>query len=124
MGKGIPDAPDVKAGFCRKGCGRPVAPGKTRSGKNFDTCCRGCVLGFGHDLHCGKIDASKVGPGKCKYGCGRPVNPGRHASGQAYDTCCRTCVRGVHDESCGKQSPSNQSPVAEGKCKMGCGRNA
>eukprot|EP00971_Amphidinium_carterae_P200554 3979741-Amphidinium_carterae.1 len=44
---------------CR-GCGRKVAPGVTAKGKPYKTCCRGCVMGFGHDLHCGNIDPSMV----------------------------------------------------------------
>jgi len=39
-------------GACRLGCGRPVAPGLTRSGKQFDTCCRPCAKGQGHDAAC------------------------------------------------------------------------
>merc|ERR1712007_221007 len=69
------DAKDVPKGFCRKGCGRKVAPGTTAKGNPFRTCCRGCVMGFGHDLHCGNIDPAKVGPGMCKNGCGRKINP-------------------------------------------------
>ncbi|CAE7508788.1 KEA2 [Symbiodinium pilosum] len=57
MEKGVPDVKDVPHGFCKKGCGRKVAPGKTRRGKAFDTCCRGCTLGFGHDLICGFLVA-------------------------------------------------------------------
>lgn len=38
-----------------QGCGRQVAPGTTKRGKPFDTCCRGCVMGFGHDMTCGHL---------------------------------------------------------------------
>eukprot|EP00435_Cladocopium_sp_Y103_P027359 s742_g6.t1 len=31
----------------------------TRHAKPFDTCCRGCALGQGHDALCGRIDPSK-----------------------------------------------------------------
>jgi len=120
MEKGVPDVKGVPAGFCKKGCGRKVAPGKTRSGKPYDTCCRGCTLGFGHDLICGNIDPKLLGEGLCKYGCGRKVNPGRHASGRPYDTCCAMCASGGHDPLCGKQD--NTHPVEPGYCRMRCGR--
>ena len=44
-----------------QGCGRQVAPGTTKRGKPFDTCCRGCVMGFGHDMTCGHL-ALVLGP--------------------------------------------------------------
>eukprot|EP00927_Polykrikos_kofoidii_P062891 TRINITY_DN57695_c0_g1_i1.p1 TRINITY_DN57695_c0_g1~~TRINITY_DN57695_c0_g1_i1.p1 ORF type:complete len:663 (+),score=122.06 TRINITY_DN57695_c0_g1_i1:91-2079(+) len=116
MEKGVPDAKNVPEGHCRKGCGRLVAPGKTQKGRPFTTCCRGCVMGFGHDLHCGNVDANKLGPGLCSNGCGRKVNPGTTAAGRKYDTCCRGCKRGEHDINCG-----NEALVA-GMCRMGCGR--
>jgi len=121
MEKGTPDMEGVPPGFCKKGCGRPVAPGKTSRGNPFRTCCRGCVLGFGHDLICGNVDEKNLGPGLCKYGCGRPINPGKHASGRPYDTCCPMCASGQHDASCGKQD-FNREPVAAGFCRMRCGR--
>jgi len=37
---------------CKEGCGRPVAPGKTRNGNPFQTCCRGCAQKRGHDPEC------------------------------------------------------------------------
>eukprot|EP00435_Cladocopium_sp_Y103_P064341 s255_g26.t1 len=114
MEKGIPDAPG--------GCGRPVAPGTTKRGKAFDTCCRGCVMGFGHDMTCGNIDPALLGPGKCKHGCGRPVNPGRHPSGRSYDTCCRGCSSGHHDATCGEAEDVSEEAVKPGLCKMRCGR--
>lgn len=52
---------EVPEGFCRVGCGRRVAPGVTRAGRPFATCCRGCVMGFGHDQRCGQIDPTKAG---------------------------------------------------------------
>ncbi|CAK8987373.1 Calcium-dependent protein kinase 3 (Calcium-dependent protein kinase isoform CDPK6) (AtCDPK6), partial [Durusdinium trenchii] len=122
MEKGTPDIPGIPPGFCKQGCGRKVAPGTTKSGKPFVTCCRGCVMGFGHDMHCGNIDPEKLGPEKCKYGCGRPVNPGRHPSGRPYDTCCRDCSSGSHDPMCGKEVDSKDEPVKPGFCKMRCGR--
>merc|ERR1719335_1785687 len=79
---------EVPEGFCKSGCGRRVAPGQTRSGKPYKTCCRGCVMGFGHDRICGKIDSAKVGPGLCKMGCGRKVHTGRDSKGRAFNTCC------------------------------------
>merc|ERR1711924_458642 len=64
----VPDAKDVPEGHCCKGCGRQVAPGRTAAGKPFRTCCRGCAMGFGHDLTCGNIDPSKTGEGMCSNG--------------------------------------------------------
>mmetsp|Transcript_37901 Transcript_37901/g.105462 ORF Transcript_37901/g.105462 Transcript_37901/m.105462 type:complete len:670 (-) Transcript_37901:70-2079(-) len=110
---------EVPAGYCRVGCGRKVNPGTTRAGRPFTTCCKGCIMGFGHDTHCGKIDESKVGPGKCKNGCGRPVALGRDSKGRPLDTCCRGCALGLgHDATCGKKS----GPIAAGMCIKGCGR--
>eukprot|EP00931_Biecheleriopsis_adriatica_P101466 TRINITY_DN7659_c0_g1_i1.p1 TRINITY_DN7659_c0_g1~~TRINITY_DN7659_c0_g1_i1.p1 ORF type:complete len:526 (-),score=102.41 TRINITY_DN7659_c0_g1_i1:130-1707(-) len=46
--------PDVK--LCKFACGKPVAPGLTRRGNPFDTCCRACALNQGigaHDATCG-----------------------------------------------------------------------
>lgn len=95
------DDVEVEEGYCVKGCGRPVCPGVTRSGKPFRTCCRGCVMGFGHDLTCGKIDPSKVGVGLCKNGCGRPVATGKDSKGRPLTTCCRGCALGLdHDPTC------------------------
>jgi hypothetical protein len=117
----VPDV-EVPEGMCCKGCGREVAPGtQPGTGKPWRTCCRGCAMGFGHDLQCGKIDSSKLGPGLCSNGCGRQVNPGRHPSGKPYSTCCKGCLSGTHDPWCGK-SDTNAGPPAVGMCKMGCGR--
>jgi len=110
---------DVPEGLCKVGCGRRVAPGVTRAGQPFTTCCRGCVMGFGHDRLCGQIDASKVGPGLCKNGCGLKVAPGCHADGRPLTTCCRGCALGMaHDASCQKVTEA----VEPGMCRIGCGR--
>lgn len=37
---------------CRGGCGLSCAPGLNPWGQSFDTCCRGCALGRGHDPGC------------------------------------------------------------------------
>eukprot|EP00929_Paragymnodinium_shiwhaense_P013526 TRINITY_DN121380_c0_g1_i1.p1 TRINITY_DN121380_c0_g1~~TRINITY_DN121380_c0_g1_i1.p1 ORF type:complete len:626 (-),score=131.85 TRINITY_DN121380_c0_g1_i1:149-2026(-) len=119
---------EVPEGFCKVGCGRRCAPGVTRAGKAFKTCCRGCVMGFGHDRLCQKIDPTKVGPGLCKMGCGLPTSKGRDAKGRPLTTCCRGCALGMaHDGTCGKApicppAASGGSPVAAGMCKVGCGR--
>merc|ERR1711879_337398 len=102
MDKG-PEAGRVPPTFCRIGCGRKVAPGLTNNGNPYSTCCRGCVMGFGHDLRCGTIDESKVGKGLCKNGCGRKVAKGLDAKGRQLDTCCRGCaLEGPHDATCGR----------------------
>lgn len=118
----VPDAKDVPEGYCCKGCGRPVAPGTTAGGKPFKTCCRGCAMGFGHDINCGNIDPSAVGPGMCANGCGRKVNEGKHVSGRQYTTCCRGCARGKHDPWCGKAGETELTNIQPGMCKMNCGR--
>ncbi|CAE7543815.1 MLC1 [Symbiodinium natans] len=117
---------EVPEGYCRVGCGRQVAPGVTRAGRPFTTCCRGCIMGFGHDLRCGNIDASKVGPGKCKNGCGLNVAPGCDSKGRPLTTCCKGCALGMaHDRFCQKAAPSGSSrgyKPEPGMCKIGCGR--
>lgn len=113
---------DVPEGFCKVGCGRRVAPGVTRAGRPFTTCCRGCIMGFGHDQRCGHIDASKVGPGLCKNGCGLKVAPGRDSKGRPLTTCCRGCAMGLaHDKYCQKARAPSAS-AGSGMCKIGCGR--
>lgn len=96
----------IQEGMCKMGCGRCVQPGLTRAKRPFITCCKGCVMGFGHDLRCGQVDATKVGIGLCKHGCGRKVAPGRDAKGRPLDTCCRACAMGLgyHDETCGQEA--------------------
>lgn len=116
----VPDAKDVPEGHCCKGCGREVAPGVTGTGKPFKTCCRGCAMGFGHDLTCGNISAAAVGPGMCTNGCGKKVNPGKHPSGRSFTTCCRGCAKGTHDRFCGVEITDTN--IVPGQCKMGCGR--
>jgi len=112
-------AADIPEGFCRKGCGRKVRPGKTPKGNPYSTCCRGCALGFGHSLNCGNVDPAKLEPGMCKNGCGRTVHTGTNPSGRPFDTCCRGCgTTGKHDANCGMEVLTNE----EGKCQMGCGR--
>mmetsp|Transcript_23008 Transcript_23008/g.52767 ORF Transcript_23008/g.52767 Transcript_23008/m.52767 type:complete len:679 (+) Transcript_23008:55-2091(+) len=117
----------IQEGFCRSGCGRAVAPGTTKAGNPFTTCCRGCALGFGHDRHCGVIDEAKIGDGLCKYGCGRGVMLGETPSGQKWQTCCRLCHTGRHTKRCGGSKAGCDSichkckerTVAEGKDKNG-----
>eukprot|EP00913_Durusdinium_trenchii_P032966 g30861.t1 len=113
---------EVPPGYCRVGCGCKVAPGVTRAGRPFATCCRGCVMGFGHDQRCGQIDPSKVGPGLCKNGCGKKVAKGCDAKGRPLTTCCRGCALGMsHDRHCGAGERVSVA-VAPGMCKMACGR--
>jgi len=115
MDVGVPDVQGVPEGFCQKGCGRKVQPGRTINGNPFKTCCRGCALGFGHDLACGNVDPKLCQPGMCLNGCGRMVNPGRTRAGRPFMTCCRSCASGSHDASCG-------SAPTVSLCKFGCGR--
>ncbi|CAE8627646.1 unnamed protein product [Polarella glacialis] len=89
---------------CKMGCGQRVAPGVAKNGRPFDTCCRGCATGKGHDKLCGCIDPSKVGVGMCKLGCGRIVATGRVSPGQLLNTCCEGCARGEgHNDFCGQE---------------------
>ncbi|CAJ1444226.1 unnamed protein product, partial [Effrenium voratum] len=93
---------DVKVpeGFCVKGCGKPVADGLTKNGNPYKTCCRGCALGFGHDLRCGLKDGERP---PCKMGCGMLAAPGKTSRGRPLDTCCRGCAKGgEHDVRCTK----------------------
>eukprot|EP00434_Breviolum_minutum_P041242 symbB.v1.2.036685.t1/scaffold5166.1/size30171/2 len=115
---------EVPEGYCKVGCGRKAAPGVTRAGRPFSTCCRGCVMGFGHDKRCQQIDPSKVGPGLCKNGCGKKVAQGRDAKGRPLTTCCRSCALGMgHDRFCQEDVGTRGPPaVAPGMCKMACGR--
>jgi len=83
---------------CKLGCGRRVAPGVTRSGKKFDTCCRGCATGKAHHKLCGLVDPKMVGKGRCKMGCGRRAAEGYDGKGNPFDTCCRACSEGGHHE--------------------------
>ena len=94
---------DLKVpGFCVKGCGKPVAPGLTKNGNPYKTCCRGCALGFGHDLRCGLKDGERP---PCKMGCGMLAAPGKTAKGRALDTCCRGCAKGgEHDVRCSQDA--------------------
>lgn len=114
MEKGAPDVKGVPKGYCRKGCGRCAQPGSTSRGNPFTTCCRGCALGFGHDLACGNVDPEMLKPGLCINGCGRAVNPGKTPAGRAFSTCCKGCSRGIHDDRCGKD-------IQDDLCKIGCG---
>lgn len=98
MAEGPSEGVKVPAGFCVKGCGKPVAPGLTKNGNPYKTCCRGCALGFGHDLRCGLKDGERP---PCKMGCGMLAAPGKTSKGRALDTCCRGCAKGgEHDVRC------------------------
>jgi len=116
------NAPLVPHGLCRQGCGRSAAQGLSKRGKPMTTCCRGCALGFGHDMTCGSRTLSSVGPGKCRHGCGMDANPGTSLAGRPFDTCCRSCTLGFHDATCGTQKDLSNLVVVAGQCRMGCGR--
>lgn len=95
--------PRIPEGCCVRACGRPVAPGRTRSGNPFQTCCRGCALGFGHDAGCGLKEGERP---PCKMGCGMLAAPSKTRRGKPMDTCCRGCAKGGdHDATC-KQDPA------------------
>lgn len=117
----------IPPGRCKQGCGRKIAAGLDPKGRPWQSCCRGCVMGFGHDQNCGQTGALLV-EGICiNPGCGRPHCPGKHPSGRAYSTCCRSCSSGVHDAWCGnsemmEDNMANQITELPGMCKMGCGR--
>lgn len=91
----------VPEGYCIQGCGRKVAEGTARSGKPFKTCCRGCAMGFGHDLRCGLELGVRI---PCKMGCGCLAASGVSKRGRPLDTCCRGCVRSEgHDARCAQE---------------------
>jgi hypothetical protein len=104
------DADVIPEGYCKKGCGLKVAPGVTGSGRPYSTCCKGCAMGFGHDLQCGRAaltGGSGYPAGTCNRGCGRSRAPGIFArTGKPYDTCCRGCSTGsgTHDPDCDKRA--------------------
>lgn len=101
---------------CKIGCGRRVAPGTTKSGKAFDTCCRGCATGKVHYKTCGHIDPAKVGEGLCNQGCGRPAAEGRDKYDMKFTTCCRGCANGgAHDEYCKPASAGSFAVDASGR---------
>eukprot|EP00927_Polykrikos_kofoidii_P062741 TRINITY_DN57544_c0_g1_i1.p1 TRINITY_DN57544_c0_g1~~TRINITY_DN57544_c0_g1_i1.p1 ORF type:complete len:663 (+),score=129.61 TRINITY_DN57544_c0_g1_i1:71-2059(+) len=94
----------IPEGYCARGCGKPVAPGTTRSGHPFSTCCRGCAMGFGHDVRCNRQDDERI---PCKQMCGMFAAPGKSRRGNPFDTCCRGCVKGLgHDARC-TQEPAD-----------------
>eukprot|EP00434_Breviolum_minutum_P022175 symbB.v1.2.019576.t1/scaffold1605.1/size109642/4 len=104
MAEGPAEGVRVPEGFCVKGCGKPVAAGLTKNGNPYKTCCRGCALGFGHDLRCGLKDGERP---PCKMGCGMLAAPGKTSKGRALDTCCRGCAKGgAHDVRC-QQDPAH-----------------
>jgi len=92
----------IPEGFCIKGCGKPVAEGTTRHGNPYKTCCKGCALGFGHDLRCGLKDGARP---PCKMHCGMLAAPGKTGRGRPLDTCCRGCAKGGdHDARCSQDA--------------------
>jgi len=53
--------PTLAGGLCQKGCGFRAAPGADRWGRPYDTCCRACAAGAGHDATCLQIAATTGG---------------------------------------------------------------
>jgi hypothetical protein len=114
--------------LCKTGCGRNCAPGIYQpTGQPYDTCCRWCGQGRGHDHTCdasasaGKAQLQQNGhvpsnsgyplPAqlpqysrnrRCKNGCGRNCAPEIcKRTNKPYDTCCRGCGNGRgHDHTC------------------------
>ena len=87
----------IPPGFCMQGCGREVAPGE-HHGRPFKTCCRGCAMGFGHELRCQARAGQRI---PCKMNCGCLAAAGVSKRGNPLDTCCRSCVKGEgHDARC------------------------
>lgn len=141
-GCGLATALKVSQGFCKVGCGRRVAQGESRSGVPYTTCCKGCVLGFGHDRKCGKHKTEQGGGESfCKSGCSFRVAFGRDGKGKTFTTCCRGCASGKgHDSTCpgaksagladggqglglAADAQSKSKSHAAGRCKFGCGRS-
>ena len=50
MAEGPSEGIKVPAGFCVKGCGKPVAPGLTKNGNPYKTCCRGNSIRYSNDF--------------------------------------------------------------------------
>eukprot|EP00439_Symbiodinium_sp_Y106_P086448 s62_g33.t1 len=108
MAEGPSEGVKVPAGLCVRGCGKPVAPGVTKHGNPYKTCCRGCALGFGHDLRCGLKDGERP---PCKMGCGMLAAPGKTAKGRPLDTCCRKCAKAEDGETDRHDARCKQDPV-------------
>lgn len=108
MAEGPSEGVKVPAGLCVRGCGKPVAPGLTKHGNPYKTCCRGCALGFGHDLRCGLKDGERP---PCKMGCGMLAAPGKTAKGRPLDTCCRKCAKAEDGETDRHDARCRQDPV-------------
>merc|ERR1719160_2262084 len=83
--------------FCKMGCGKPVQPGKTRSGNPYNTCCRSCALNPGlglHDSTCGGARPTKKVRVACPKGSRCRRRDKEHLDAEAhpldadYAECC------------------------------------
>ena len=65
---------------CKFGCSRCIAPGLTRNGNPYDTCCRGCAISKGdtpiHDHECNK--RNKIDTSESCFSCKRASNSKDH----------------------------------------------
>ena len=120
--------------LCKFGCNNVAAPGFTRNGNPYDTCCKSCAKALGtprsHDYHCMQQKSthnrgrsthrrqngiqsrsrSRSRKRPCKFGCGNVSAPGRTRNGNRYDTCCKSCVSAEgnprrHDLECRQREP-------------------
>ena len=55
--------------LCRFGCGRATAPGRTRNGNEYDTCCRTCAtsVNMSHDYQCSLRHSGCITEQECGY---------------------------------------------------------
>ena len=55
--------------LCRFGCGRASAPGRTRNGNEYDTCCRTCAtsVNMSHDYQCSLRHSGCITEQQCGY---------------------------------------------------------
>eukprot|EP00930_Biecheleria_cincta_P028721 TRINITY_DN20029_c0_g1_i1.p1 TRINITY_DN20029_c0_g1~~TRINITY_DN20029_c0_g1_i1.p1 ORF type:complete len:720 (-),score=114.06 TRINITY_DN20029_c0_g1_i1:301-2460(-) len=117
-----------EASICRMGCGRKVHLSK--DGRRFNTCCKACACGRGHNKHCNSLGARLAEEAPlamtmlCRMGCGRP-------SANGFDSCCRTCITGRgHGPKCDSRAKAAAGTRAKPSaypaklCKIGCGRQA
>eukprot|EP00971_Amphidinium_carterae_P203056 4029522-Amphidinium_carterae.1 len=90
-------------GLCKRGCGLRVAPGRNAKGSRYDTCCRGCGLGFSHDALCQRDDDTPAGDSQ--------------SPAFSHDT-----SYGMLPTRSTTSSSLTRSSASGRICKMGCGR--
>ena len=80
----LPQSPSLleRQPRCKHGCGHPIAPGKTRRGNSFDTCCRECALRVANG-GCTGLNASGGITDGASLGAADGASPGADDAGAA-----------------------------------------